>query len=209
MRHTGAVSTTYYTADLHFTHKMVAGLRGFNSPEEHDEAVIATWNATISREDVVWLLGDVGMGKPERFWPLVERLNGTIHLIAGNHDAVWPGHRDAHKHQRAWLEAFASVQCYARRRLAGHDVLLSHFPYGGDHSETDRYPQYRLRDEGLWLLHGHTHSRARLSTGRQVHVGLDAWELKPVPQHEIERLIAADGAWREMVALGEELRESA
>jgi len=192
----------WFTSDTHFNHAMVAGLRGFASAEEHNEAVIVNWNAAVSRDDIVWHLGDVGMRKP--FLPLIKRLNGTIHLVAGNHDAVWPGHRDAFRHQREWLEVFASVQPFARRRLGGHHVLLSHFPYAGDHTEQDRHLQYRLRDEGAWLLHGHTHGKERMTftecpfvpfrgepawRGRQVHVGLDAWDLRPAAAHEVEALI--------------------
>lgn len=180
---------TWFTADTHFRHRLVAGLRGFTSTEEHDEAVIARWNETVAPGDVVWHLGDVGMSRG--FLPLVAHLNGTVHLVAGNHDKVWPGHRDAHKHQREWLDAgFASVQAFARKRIAGRDVLLSHFPYEADHTEAARHTQYRLRDEGAWLLHGHTHASGAVAPGtRQVHVGLDAWDLRPVPLHAVEALI--------------------
>lgn len=209
----------WFTSDTHFQHSMVAGLRGFASAEEHDEAVIGNWNRAVSRDDVVWHLGDVGMRKP--FLPLIGRLNGTVHLIAGNHDAVWPGHREAHKHQREWLGAFASVQPFARRKIGERQVLLSHFPYTGDHTQTDRHSQYRLRDEGIWLLHGHTHGKERLTysplpetvfggeafwRGRQVHVGLDAWELRPVAAADIEALIR--GREREQ-ATGEGVRAGA
>jgi calcineurin-like phosphoesterase family protein len=50
--------------------------------------------------------------------------------------------------------------------------MLSHFPYKGDHKPGDRYPEWRLRDEGLPLLHGHVHS-AFLISGRQYNVGVD------------------------------------
>jgi calcineurin-like phosphoesterase family protein len=86
-------------------------------------------------------------------------------------------------------------------RRAGRQVLLSHFPYegGGDHTETERFTQYRLRGEGLWLLHGHTHwQHIQVHDRRQLHVGLDAWELHPVALHVLEGVIedveAADAA---------------
>jgi calcineurin-like phosphoesterase family protein len=186
------VADVFFTSDTHFQHRFVAGLRGFATPEEHDEAVIANWNDAITAGDTVWHLGDVGMGRA--FLPLIGRLNGTIHLITGNHDAVWPGHRAAHKHQREWLGFFASVQPFARKRIAGYHVLLSHFPYEGDSGPEDRHSQYRLRNEGMWLLHGHVHSTQVLTPGtRQIHVGLDAWGLRPAPLNEVERLIT----WQE------------
>jgi calcineurin-like phosphoesterase family protein len=115
-------------------------------------------------------------------------LPGTKHLIAGNHDPCHPMHRDAHKWQAAYLQVFASVQPFARRRIRNQDVLLSHFPYVKDRHEA-RYMQYRLRDEGAWLLHGHTHQSEQRREGREIHVGLDAWDLTPVSLDTIADLM--------------------
>jgi len=119
---------------------------------------------------------------------LIAELPGTKHLIAGNHDRCHPMHRDAHNWQRRYLEVFDSVQSFARRRIAGRQVMLSHFPFSGDHTFEDRYTQYRLRDEGAWLLHGHTHSMSK-GEGRQIHVGADAWGMAPVSLEVIEKMV--------------------
>jgi len=199
------MSNTWFTSDTHFGHEMVARLRGFESSEEHDAAIVANWNRAVKPDDIVWHLGDVGMGQASKFFPVLALLNGTKHLITGNHDAVWPGHRDSHKHQAKWLAYFDSVQAFAKRRVNDETVLLSHFPYYGDHTVEARHTQFRLRDEGAWLLHGHTHSKEKLGPfmgpvvlfggepsprGRQVHVGLDAWELMPVSLGAIAGLIS-------------------
>ncbi|MFI5609638.1 metallophosphoesterase family protein [Amycolatopsis sp. NPDC051903] len=169
----------WFTSDTHFDHQLVAGLRGFETPAEHDAHVVETWNATVRPGDQVWHLGDVGMGRLARFADTLRQLNGEIHLVTGNHDEPWPGLRQAHRHQRAWLEHFATVQAFARRRIEGRNVLLSHFPYEGDHIGADRGSQYRLPDEGLSLLHGHVHSLWR-KRDRQLNVGLDVHDLRPV-----------------------------
>jgi calcineurin-like phosphoesterase family protein len=179
---------TWYTSDLHIHHRLMCSTRGFESVDDHDRAVISRWNKTVAPDDTVWVLGDVGMGNSESFLYVTLELNGTKHLISGNHDEVWPGHRDSHKHYDRWLQVFASVQPFARRRIGGHEVLLSHFPYSGDHTDEDRFGQYRLRDEGRWLIHGHTHGSERLH-GRQIHVGLDAWDLTPVNEGTITQMI--------------------
>jgi calcineurin-like phosphoesterase family protein len=185
------VSGTWFASDTHFLHRLVAGHRGFASPEEHDETVIARWNETVRPGDLVWHLGDVGLGNEARVLGLAARLNGVKHLVAGNHDPCWPGHRDARKHQRRWLEVFGSVQAFAKIRVEGRTVLLSHLPYagGGDHTDEERYPQFRLPDEGGWLIHGHTHQPARMDGHRSLHCGLDAWGLRPVSEGEIAALI--------------------
>ena len=92
----------------------------------------------------------------------------------------------AHLTKFAELAGFASVHTSAKLHIGGRASLLSHFPYEGDtHGRTpDRETQWRLRDEGVPIIHGHTHSSARYSTTSrgtaQFHVGVDAWEFKPV-----------------------------
>jgi calcineurin-like phosphoesterase family protein len=183
----------WFTSDEHFGHRMVAGLRGFDDVDAYDEAVIRNWNSRVAPGDQVWLLGDVTLGKSEKAWRRVDRLNGTLHLILGNHDAPFGANRDASRHHAEWREHFASIAPYARRKLEGQDVLLSHFPYDGDHSETDRYTQFRLRDEGLPVIHGHVHSTGQVTRSKkgtlQIHVGLDAHGLAPVSLGWVQKTI--------------------
>ncbi len=191
------MTAVFFTSDTHFLHEMVAGLRGFAATEEHDEAVIVNWNRAVRPDDLVWHLGDVGIGNETRILEQAARLNGRKQLITGNHDSCWPGNRGARSRQRRWMEVFESVQAFARIRIDGRPVLLSHFPYSGDHTAFDRHSQYRLKDRGFWLLHGHTHGRETLGPfalpivtfgaepiyqGRQLHVGVDAWGLHPVSE---------------------------
>jgi calcineurin-like phosphoesterase family protein len=140
---------------------------------------------------VTWVLGDLAVSRPDRALALLNLLPGRKHLIVGNHDRCHPMHRTAHKHQRAYLDVFDSVQAFARRRIGDQAVLLSHFPYASDHTDEVRYTQYRLRDEGMWLLHGHTHGPERRH-GHEIHVGVDAWDLAPVSLEQIESLMGGD-----------------
>ena len=178
------MSAVWFSSDTHFLHAMVAKLRGFTSSAEHDETVIGRWNQLVRPDDIVWHLGDVGLGNETRVLEQAARLNGRKHLITGNHDPCWPGHRDSRKHQRRWLDVFESVQAFAKVRIDGQMVLLSHFPYlgAGDHTATERATQYRLHNEGAWLIHGHTHQPDQIDGLRSLHVGLDAWALAPVPE---------------------------
>lgn len=176
------------TSDLHFEHPHIANLRGFSTVAEHDQVLVENWCSCVRKNDTVWVLGDLAVSNPTMTLALIGTLPGTKHLIGGNHDRCHPMHRDAHNWQRRYLEVFSSVQAFARRKVAGRNVLLSHFPFEGDHSREDRYTQYRLRDEGDWLLHGHTHSASK-GFGRQIHVGVDAWGMTPVFLEQIEAII--------------------
>lgn len=183
----------WLTSDTHLAHEKIVRLsnRPFGTVEEMTEAIVERWNRVVRPDDQVWHLGDVGMGKLAGFAPVLRRLNGRKHLITGNHDEVWPGHREAYRVQRAWLEHFDTVQAYGRRRIAGMDVLLSHFPYrgSGDHTPEERYPEYRFPDMGAWLVHGHVHG-LWAQRGRQINVGVDVRDFTPVSLDEIAHMMA-------------------
>lgn len=201
-----------YTSDLHFHHQKVAvEKRGFASIEEHDEIILQNWNRDVRKDDIVFICGDLAMN-----WKNIEdklsRMAGRKILITGNHDVPWAGNSDGWKHVSRYLGEglFESITGYARRRLGKREFLLSHFPYRGDGEgfEQDRHTQYRLRDEGMWLVHGHTHRKNRSPEippwlhpgpdpawrGRQIHVGADAWDLRPATEEEVITLMRDEGA---------------
>lgn len=224
--------SVFFLADLHIGHAKVAEIRfrphaaqhlGLPHPAQaiiqwHDDLLALNWDAVVKPDDIVWILGDISAGGRAAQLNALEWIQnrpGKKHLITGNHDACSPIHRDSHKWQRIYLEAFESVQMAARRKIPTAEgnvtVLLSHFPYVGDRGQ-ERYAQWRLRNEGLPLLHGHTHSAGKLSRAGgcylpvfdgdgffqkmevrggtpQIHVGLDAWDLTPVSLEQIGELL--------------------
>jgi calcineurin-like phosphoesterase family protein len=183
----------WFTSDDHVGHHNIALTRGFDEAASHDAALAAAWDAVVRPNDQVWVLGDTSMeGKRnvERALQWFADRPGAKHLIPGNHCSCHPMHSQAHKWLRAYLEVFETVQQSAVRKIHGHRVLLSHFPYSADHTAEVRYPQWRFRDEGAWLIHGHTHSPNKVS-GREIHVGVDAHDLTPVSLNWIEDVIAA------------------
>lgn len=172
--------SVFFTSDLHLGHAKVAAIRGFDSVPDHDEWIVSMFR-NLKMGDQLWVLGDVTSGSAVGEAIALDTLrychppDVPIHLIAGNHDSVHPMHRDSHHRQAKFLETFSSVQPFARRKVAGRTVLLSHFPYTRDRDAV-RFAQYRLRDEGEWLLHGHTHGPEWVTgASHEIHVGLDAW----------------------------------
>ena len=74
-------------------------------------------------------------------------------------------------------------------------VLVCHLPYNGDHARLERFPDHRPKDAGLWLLHGHLHSKPERAVNRAkrtIDVGVDAWDYKPVPVEKIIEIIQGD-----------------
>lgn len=208
--------TIWFTSDLHIEHRLVSGIRGFWKQEDiltvpdvraHNDALIESWSV-VKEGDVVWVLGDICT--TQRSWSpalhmIKNHMKGHKRLICGNHDPVSSIYRDSWKHHSSAYEVFESVQDFARIKVNGEKVLLSHYPYSGTGSEgprgpegqpkTERYTEFRLPDCGFPLIHGHTHGTEKLhysdSGTPQIHVGLDAWNMQLVPLHEIEKLLDA------------------
>jgi calcineurin-like phosphoesterase family protein len=179
------MSTIFYTSDQHIGHWRVSEIRGHEHPDDHDRWLAEQWDSVVRPADHIYVLGDVSVSGKQHVLDWFAARPGIKHLIAGNHDPVHPMHRGSTKLLPAWLNVFETIQPFTRRRLNGHQLLLSHFPYAsfgdGENREGSRYNQYRLPDLGLPLLHGHTHGPEQ-AHGRMLHVGVDAWNGKPVNQ---------------------------
>ena len=78
-----------YISDTHFGHKNI--LRYDNRPWQNvadmEFEMIQLWNNTVAPSDIVYILGDVvWSNKYEEWRNVLSRLNGTLHIVKGNHD---------------------------------------------------------------------------------------------------------------------------
>ena len=189
--------TTFYTADLHFGHANIIKHcnRPFDTVEAMDRALIENWNTIVGDDDEVWVLGDVTLNV--RHLPLVRELRGKKQLVAGNHDLCHRMRSRWARFEGLYLDAgFENVWTrgvFRRHYLSNVvdpsvlqvvTVDLAHLPYHGDSQERDRFDEWRPRDEGRVLLHGHVHDRWRVAP-RQVNVGVDVWGFTPVSRTEL------------------------
>src|SRR5260370_16693943 len=79
--------TVFFTADTHFGHGGALGFyrRPFASVAEMDAAMIERWNRAVGPTDSVWHLGDFAIRRSaDQVAALLDRLNGTKHLVIGN-----------------------------------------------------------------------------------------------------------------------------
>jgi calcineurin-like phosphoesterase family protein len=157
--------------------------------------VADVWDSTVHPKDTVIVMGDISINGSDEALEWHRQRTGTKILIMGNHDPVWPFYRDAQKKFQQWGEVFTAMFPFWRRKLGGKYFLLSHFSYMGTgaegHGVEDRFPQFRLPDMGVPLVHGHTHDanqRAHISDlgTPQLHVGLDAWNMQLVSQDAVQ-----------------------
>lgn len=198
--------TTWFTSDTHFGHARIVELsdRPFQDVQHMNEMLIKNWNDVVAPEDFVYHLGDVALGPIEDSLALIKRLNGTKIHITGNHDRNFAGGKKSKgMTPEVWHFEYRKYGFAATRpeiksfTIDGRDFAMSHFPYGGDHFDKDRYIEYRLADNGRVLLHGHTHSTENFSLSAkgtpQVHVGVDAWDYRPVSFDEVLGVLAENG----------------
>lgn len=186
-----AMGNTFFWSDLHLGHDLVAKARGFASVEEHDRHIIDRWDATVTPNDTIWLLGDNATRKHRSALSIIGERPGTKRLIWGNHDPGHPSHSRAHTHLREHLEVFQTAGTVGSVKVGGHTALLSHFPYTGEESDgPDRCAGFRQRDVGWWLIHGHVHT-AWLKRDRQINVGVDQWMDGPASLKDLAALVAS------------------
>ncbi len=167
------MSKNFYTADLHLGHINCLHFdkRPFKDIHEMRRCIIENWNAVVTAEDSVYVLGDFSWDNTVGL-EIIKKLNGKKYLIKGNHD-----------HLTHELEAeFEWVQDYAELTDEGKRVVLCHYPiahwknadrgavhlYGHIHTSRDSDPfnEYRrlMRERGLpyecynvgCMLHGYT-----------------------------------------------------
>lgn len=190
-------SVDFVTSDHHFGHARISELAGrpFGEVYEMNAAMVERWNSVVAPGDVVLHLGDLTLGSIEQSVAFTAQLNGARFLVPGNHDRVSPAtqsnaaiERFRPMYENAGWTILPEIVEGTRR---SERLLASHYPYGGDTTDVERYGSHRPVDTGLPLLHGHTHDRAFGAHGeREFHVGVDAFDLTPVP-------IAVIDAWLE------------
>lgn len=167
--------TIFFTSDTHFGHKAILDLCGrpFDTVDDMDAGLIATWNTTVSSGDTVYHLGDfcfrAGKG-PEHYR---RRLNGEVHLLIGNHDqATVPAHADL----------FASVSHIKEIRVEKQKIVLCHYPMR----------EWPGAFNAAWHLFGHVHAGyVDAPWGHSMDVGVDAVGYRPIAFSEIKEIMAA------------------
>lgn len=183
------LSNVFFTSDTHFGH---ANIMRFNpqtryrgvakTVDEMDELMINAWNEVVPTNGVVYHLGDVSFHKRSntaRASEILNRLNGTIHLIYGNHDSII-------RETTALSQRFASAQEYLELKFVDQKIVLCHFPFA----------VWNRGHHGSWNLYGHCHGSFQ-AVGRQADVGWDTRDFQfgdgprgPVSLEQVARVLS-------------------
>ena len=191
----------WFTSDTHFYHENILRYcnRPFRDISEMNEALVRNWNEAVPPDGVIFHLGDFAFGGAEEWEDILNRLNGQIYLILGNHDM---------KHiQQGVVSRFTHITQQMTIRVGSRTILLNHYPflsYGGAYKK-------------VWQLFGHVHSgplsvmgkdtrctngkdllRLGLLLPRQYDVGVDNNDFHPVSFHKVKAIIEGQIASAEL-----------
>lgn len=178
----------WFTSDTHFGHTNIIKFckRPWETTEEMDEALIERWNSVVKPDDIVFHLGDFAFATNGRWKEIIQRLDGHIYLIVGNHDEIrYPGHQV--------FDLFEGVTTQLALKIDNRHIYLNHYPflcYGG---------AYRSSGQAVIQLYGHVHSgphcegkdtdRLSITFPYQYDVGVDNNNYTPVSWEQVKEII--------------------
>ena len=173
----------FFTSDTHFYHDNIINFCGrpFKNVEVMNETLIANWNSVVGPDDIVFHLGDFCLGGSAEWTNILNRLNGKIYLIVGNHDIK--------NLRQGYYSRFEHIAMQMHIEVGTQKIYLNHCPflcYGGAYRDT-------------WQLFGHVHT-SKQNTGidaprlhmlfpTQYDVGVDNNNYTPVSFEQVKRII--------------------
>ena len=157
----------YFTSDLHLGDNGLIFIkqRPFETVEEMNETLINNYNAIVSDDDTVYILGDLcNRVNIDTANKLISRMKGRKYLLRGNHDK----HYDP--------ELFVGIKDILKTTFEEVPFVLMHYPLLA-------WPRM---NSGSIQLHGHMHGNKdynlqnRENGIRRFDVGISANDYKPV-----------------------------
>lgn len=172
------MGNVYVTSDLHLSHskEFLYKPRGFDSPQEHNQAIVNNWNSIVTDEDTVYILGDLIMSDSKDAMKYLKQLRGEIYFIKGNHDTA---------NKVALYESLGFIGLgYAYVLKSGKwSFYLSHYPTAvGNYDDEETHKKF-------YCLCGHTHTADKWKDFNQMksyHVELDAHNNVPISIESIK-----------------------
>ena len=116
----------FLISDTHFNHKNIIEYenRPFDSVDTMNRTIINNWNSTVSPNDVVIHLGDVGLGNEANLKEIIPLLNGYKILIRGNHDRK----SDNFFHECGFQDIYHTYMMQYNRFDINKIIYFSHIP---------------------------------------------------------------------------------
>ena len=166
----------YFTSDSHFNHRNIIQYcnRPFASVEEMNKTLIENWNSVVSEEDTVYVLGDFILGNADTVPLILDKLNGTIILVRGNHDT--------HAKLAIYKQLGIEVKDIAYVPYKGRYFICCHFPIANE----EFIRMVVENNSEVVNLYGHVHDAAKPGyVDGTYHIGVDTNNFTPISIEKI------------------------
>ncbi len=168
----------YFISDTHFYHSNIIKYcnRTFKDVNEMNETIISNWRFFITKDDIVYHLGDFCLSSDDDIKNIFNRLNGNKILIRGNHDR---------KSVKFYKDIGFEILTHAPIILEEYKLILSHVPL----------PDVKIKN-GYINLHGHIHNKNIsedypkniYSEIKHINLSVDVTDYKPVSLDKINEI---------------------
>jgi len=168
----------FFTSDTHFFHRSVISFcdRPYKNVEEMNYALIENWNKVVGVDDIVFHLGDIALGgSNKKVSQVLNKLNGKIYLVTGNHDYKI-------LRTRYIRNRFEDISDLCVIKVTDLDAL-----YGVQKLVLSHYPMcsWEAKERGSIQLFGHTHGSFKNHHNNQIEVGVDVQNYQPVSYNDV------------------------
>ena len=172
------MNTTYFTADTHFGHENIIKYtkRPFATANHMDEILIANWNSVVGPDDEVYHLGDFALCNVEPCKRILDRLNGKIYLIRGNHEKTALSMPDRFEWVKDYHEMYHPDPAGNGKQM----IVLMHYAMR----------VWNASHHGSWQLYGHSHGTLPDDpTLLSIDVGVDCHGYAPISFQQIRKIM--------------------
>jgi calcineurin-like phosphoesterase family protein len=152
----------FFTSDTFFGRSFVALERGFESEEEMSETYIENWNSKISKDDIVYHLGNFSWD-PISCEVAMSVLNGKIHFLSGTYDSHLADMSLIRLNKHVLLQ---NQITYIHNKKA----IISHWPL----------LDWPGKNEGIINVHGGDFETETVHGSFRFNANIDSWNDGPI-----------------------------
>ena len=161
----------WFLSDPHFSHRRIIEFanRPFQNAEEMNETIIANINSRVKKNDYLYLGGDFAFSSQSV--DILNRLNGKIFFVFGNHDHGYNETRKKKYKNVIWWGDIKNIT------IDKQPITICHYPMVSWHKS----------HYGAWSLYGHHHSDVSfLTKGKSMNICVDVMGFFPVNYEQVK-----------------------
>ena len=143
-----------------------------------NEELIRKWNEVVGKHDFVYNLGDIFLCDKEKALSIINRLNGHIFLIRGNHDKT----AEQIKDKFIWIKDYFELKVPDTDAHGGkQNIVLMHYAMR----------VFNHQHRGSYHCYAHSHgSLPDDPNSRSIDVGVDCHDGYPISYDQVKNIMS-------------------